>query len=63
MSYVRKTKDIFNILGNYGYSHGWEVVTCEETRREARKRLIEYRQNEPGIPFKVKLTREPIEVK
>jgi len=45
----------YDVQGNYGY--GWEAVTCEETRREALKRLREYRENEPGVPFRVKRVR------
>lgn len=53
MGYTRKTKDEFEVQGNYGYGHGFECVTAEETKPEARKRLKEYRENEPGIPFKI----------
>lgn len=41
----RKTIDEYHIEGNYGY--GWEVVTAEDTRKEALQRLKEYRENEP----------------
>ena len=50
--YHRKTKDEFQVQGNYGY-HGYEMVTCEETYKEAKERLKEYRENEPGIAFKI----------
>lgn len=43
--YKRKTQDEFAVQGNYG--QGWEDVTCEDTRPEARARLKEYRENEP----------------
>ena len=43
--YIRKTVDEYNIQGNYG--QGCEDVTVEETYREARARLREYRDNEP----------------
>ncbi len=36
----------FVLLGNYG--HGWEDLTAEETRKEIRARLKEYRENEGG---------------
>ena len=42
----------FDILGNYG--HGLELVTCEETREAAKEQLKVYRENEPGIFFKIK---------
>jgi hypothetical protein len=58
MKYTRKTRDLFDIEGAYGY--GWECVTCEETRKGARERLKEYRENEPGTPFRIRKYREPI---
>lgn len=58
MSYKRKTRDVFEIRGDYG--HGPECVTAEVTRREARERLREYRENEPGVCFIIVTTREPI---
>lgn len=45
MAYQRKTRDEYIIQGNYGA--GYEDVTAEDTRQEARERLKEYRQNEP----------------
>ncbi len=36
----------FDLEGNYG--RGWEILCCEETRKEARERLKEYRENEGG---------------
>ena len=39
-----------------------ETVTAEETLSEARARLGEYRENEPGVCFKLVKTRERIEV-
>lgn len=51
MAYVRKTSDEYRILGNYG--QGFEEVTAEETYTEARARLREYRENEPGYSFKL----------
>ena len=59
MTYQRKTRDLFDVEGFYSY--GWEVVTCEETRSEARERLKEYRQNEPGNSFRIRRYREKIE--
>ena len=57
---ARKTKDIFEVQGNYGYGHGFECVTSEETFSEARIRIKEYRDNEPGVPFRIKKKRERI---
>ena len=42
----------YDIEGNYGY--GWELVTCEDTLSEAKQRVEEYRDNEPGISFRIK---------
>lgn len=49
--YQRKTKDIYILLGNYGY--GWEEVLAEETKKEARERLKEYRENDPQHSYKL----------
>ena len=57
--YQRKTRNLFDIEGLY--AHGWEPVTCEETRKEARERLKEYRANEPGTAFRIRKYRERIE--
>ena len=45
MKYTRKTVDEYEIQGNYG--QGWEMVTTEETRKEARVQLKCYNDNEP----------------
>ena len=51
--YKRKTKDIYILMANYGYGDGWEYVTEEETKIEAKKRLIEYRNNAPEYQYKI----------
>jgi hypothetical protein len=56
----RKTRDVYDIQGDYGYGHGWETLCAEETYREARAQVRCYRENEPGVPFRIKLTRERI---
>lgn len=60
MAYKRKTRDEFQVHGNYGYGHGYEEVTAEDTFREARARLREYCENEPGVPFKIVIKRVPL---
>lgn len=60
MPYKRKTRDYFEVQGHYGH-HGYECVTAEETRGGARQRLREYRENEPGIAFRIVKKRERIE--
>lgn len=47
------------IQGNYGYGHGWEDLTAETSRAEALARLREYRENEPGTPFRRIRRQEP----
>jgi hypothetical protein len=54
-----KTKLIYVVQGNYGYGHGWEDLTAEDTRKEALTRLREYRANERG-PFRLIRRREKI---
>lgn len=51
MKYIRKTRDEFAIQGYYG--QGWEDVTTEDNRREARERLHEYRENETNYPHRM----------
>lgn len=46
MAYTRKTKDVYNLMSNYGY--GWEVELTEDTKKEALERLKEYRENGNG---------------
>jgi len=46
MAYKRKTKDEYILQGYYG--HGWEDLTSEESWKEIRMRLKEYRENESG---------------
>ena len=60
MAYQRKTRDVYEVHGDYGHGHGFEMVTAETERPEARARLREYRENEPGVAFKLVKTRERI---
>jgi len=46
MAYVRKTTDEYEILADYGYGHGFEVVTTELTLKEAKQRKKEYIEND-----------------
>jgi hypothetical protein len=55
-----KTKVVHVVQGNYGYGHGWEDLTSEDDRKEARARLSEYRQNETGVPFRLIRRRQQI---
>lgn len=38
-----------------GYYYGsWEMVTCEETRKDALVQVRCYRENEPGTAFRIR---------
>ena len=58
MAYTRKTTDQYQLLANYG--QGWEVETTEETRKEIKERLKEYRSNAPMYQYKIKTVRVKI---
>ncbi len=45
MAYIRKTRDTYDVEGNYGYGDGWEVVTAADTRKEAQDLRKDYREN------------------
>lgn len=59
MAYVRKTRDEWEIQGNYGYGHGWECVNTETTWKDAKRSLAEYRANE-NVPFRLVVKRVKI---
>jgi hypothetical protein len=44
----------YEIQGNYGFGHRYETVTAEDSFPEAKQRLREYYENEPGIPFRIR---------
>ena len=46
MAYTRKTIDEWEVLADYGFGNGNEVVTTEPTLMEARHRAREYREND-----------------
>lgn len=46
------------VQGNYGFGHGWEDVCSETKYSEARERLKEYRENQPG-PYRLITRRVP----
>lgn len=58
--YNRKTTDEFEIQANHGHGEGYEVETTETTRKEANKRLKEYRENAPNASYKIVKKRVPI---
>ena len=47
MTYIRKTRDRWDIETNWGY--GWDVECSEYTGKEARQTLKEYRENYAGM--------------
>ena len=57
MAYQRKTKDVYNLMSNYGY--GWEIELTEDTKKEAFERLKEYRENASG-QYRIEKKRIPI---
>ena len=59
MSYVRKTRDIWAIQGQY--EGAWEAVSHYGTRKEAQGDLRLYRTEEPRTSFRLKTLREAIE--
>lgn len=60
MTYTRKTRDVWNIQQWTGPEYKWETVCQEFTRKEAKARLTEYRENQPQYPARMKLYRERI---
>lgn len=41
------------VQGNYGFGHGWEDLTSENTKAEGLARLREYRMNEPSYAHRM----------
>lgn len=61
MAYQRKTYDEYEVQGYYGPRYGYGCVTTEETRQAAKAQIKCYRENEPGIPFRIVKKRIRIE--
>lgn len=61
MAYIRKTVDVYELQGNYGYGDGYEYILEEEDRKEARERLKEYRENAPQYSYRIVKHRRPKE--
>lgn len=60
MAYIRKTRDEYWLLCNYGYGDGWEYVLSEDTVSEIKQRRKEYIENMPQYPYKIVKKRIPI---
>jgi len=58
--YQRKTKDVYELQGNYGY--GWDYILEEDDRKVAREQLRCYDQNERGVPHRLVKKRVRLEV-
>ena len=58
-NYQRKTRDEWQMWSNYGY--GWEHELSEDSWREMRERLKEYRTNAPQYRYRAKRVRVKIE--
>jgi len=56
----RTTRDVFVVQGNYGFGHGWEDLTQEDSRPDARAQYRTYRENEPQYRHRVITRRERI---
>jgi hypothetical protein len=57
--YIRKTKDIYKIQGYYSSQYGYETVNTEDNRKDAKRSLKEYRENE-NYSFRMIKKREKI---
>ena len=58
MAYIRKTKDRWDLMSNYGY--GWECEVSYDTYKEAKEDLKAYRENCANGIFYLEKHREPI---
>ena len=58
--YTRKTKDIYEVNGNYGYGHGFEYLIAYDNYKDARDCLRLYRINLPEGVYKIVKIREKI---
>lgn len=59
MKRINKYVYLWVVQGKYPGPYGWEDETAEESCREARARLKEYRQNMPEYPHRLIRRREP----
>ena len=44
---------VYEVEQYTGAPYGWEVVCIETNRSEAKKRLVEYRENQPEYPARI----------
>jgi hypothetical protein len=55
MKYTRKTRDEWQLWADYG--QGWEHEISEDSWKEMRERLKEYRINAPQYAYKARKVR------
>jgi len=55
MAYIRKTKDEWQVQGDYG--NGWEPILTAENLDDAREQKRCYDENEPDVVHRIKLVR------
>ena len=60
MAYERKTVDVWEVQ-QYSEEYGWECLTCELSRGDARANLRAYNENEPQYTHRIKHRRIPKE--
>jgi hypothetical protein len=61
MAYQRKTRDEFIVEGYFSDEYEWEEVTAEDTKKEIRERLKEYRANDPKHDYRWRVRRVRIQ--
>lgn len=62
MAYQRKTRDYWSVQQWTGSQYGWEEVNAEDTWKDAKRSLAEYRENQPEYPVRARRKRERIEM-
>jgi hypothetical protein len=60
MSYVRKTRDVWEVQGHRDPAYGFQTVAKGGTRKEGIDLLRFYRENDPGTVYCLKITWEPL---
>lgn len=48
----------WEVQADYGYGHGWECVDACDNREAGLDALDLYRENEPGVPLRLKAVNE-----
>jgi hypothetical protein len=53
VTYVRKTRDVYDIQQYTGKQYGWETVLTVELVWAARQHKREYAENQPEFPVRI----------